>query len=86
MSAFVVILPDESKIRAEDIESAFQRCYELIDSRAWLVWDDDCYSSDDASKALSIGDVRTCLVMGVTEYAGYGDQALANRLRRWTSE
>ena len=86
MSAFVVILPQESEIEEEEVEQAFQRCHELVRGRAWLVSDDECYDSGDAGKILDIGEGRPGLVTGVTDYAGYGDRGLAKRLRKWVSE
>lgn len=50
MGAFVVILPEESEIQTEDVEGAFRRRHELIADRAWLVWHEECDSSEDACK------------------------------------
>lgn len=86
MAAFVVVLPEDSGIQAEDIEREFPRHYELVGDRTWLVSDEDCYCAADARDKLDIGAGRPGLVTGVTEYSGYGDTRLGKRLRKWTSE
>lgn len=86
MSAFIVILPESSEIGTEDVKQAFQRRYQLVEQRVWLVSDDECYDSSDVRNALRIGTGRSGLVIRVAEYAGYGDRALGSRLRKWVDE
>ena len=86
MSAFVVILPEESAIEEQEVVQAFQHCHELVTGRAWLVSDDECLDSDDVGKLLKIGEGRLGLVTGVTDYAGYGERRLGKRLRKWANE
>ena len=86
MSAFIVILPEDSAIGAEDVKRAFQRHYELVEQRVWLISDDDCYDSSDVRDALKIGKGKLGLITKVTEYAGYGDRTLGSRLRKWVDE
>ena len=85
MSAFIVILPEDSEIEAEDIKE-FQHHHELVRERAWLVSDDKCYDISDVRDAMKIGEGRAGLVVGVTEYTGYGERALGKRLRKWVDE
>ena len=85
MSAFIVILPENSEIKAEDIKS-FKHHYELVRERAWLVSDDNCYDIGDVRDEMKIGEGRAGLIVGVTEYTGYGERALKNRLHKWVDE
>ena len=85
MSAFIVILPEDSEIKAEDIET-FQHHYELVRERAWLVSDDRCYDIHEVRDAITIGEGRAGLVVGVAEYTGYGERGLGERLKKWVDE
>ena len=86
MSAFIVILPEDSAIGTDDVKTAFSHRYELVEQRVWLVSDDECYDSSDVRDALRIGKGRLGLVTKVAEYTGYGDPALGSRLRKWVDE
>ena len=85
MSAFIIILPENSEIEAEDIKN-FKNYYELVTGRAWLVSDDKCYDVSDVQDTMKIGEGKAGLVVGVTEYTGYGERALGKRLRKWVDE
>ena len=85
MSAFIVILPEDSGIEAEEIKT-FQHHYELVAERAWLVSDDRCFDASDVRDTMKIGEERSGLVVGISEYTGYGDRALGQRLRKWVDE
>ncbi len=86
MSAFIVILPEDSGIKAEDIERTFQHRYELVAERAWLVSDDRCFDISDVRDLVEIGEGRSGLVVEISEYTGYGDRALGKRLSKWVGE
>lgn len=85
MSAFIVILPEDSEIEAEKIKT-FQHHYKLVAERAWLVSDDRCFDVGDVRDEMEIGEGRSGLVVEVSEYTGYGDPALGKRLRKWVEE
>lgn len=57
MSAFIVILPEDSGIKAEDIK-IFQRHYKFVAERAWLVSDDRCFDISDVRDLIEIGEGR----------------------------
>lgn len=86
MSAFIVILPEDSGIKAEEVKKIFQHCYELVAERAWLVSDDSCVDISDVRDLMEIEEGRQGLVVGVSEYTGYGDRALGKRLKKWVDE
>ena len=85
MSAFIVILPEDSGIEAEEIKT-FQHHYELVAERVWLVSDDRCFDASDVRDEMKIGEGKSGLVVGISEYTGYGDRALGKRLRKWVDE
>ena len=85
MSAFIIILPEDSGIKAEEIKT-FQHHYELVAKRAWLVSDDRYFDASDVRDAMKIGEGKSGLVVGISEYTGYGDPGLGKRLRKWVDE
>ena len=85
MSAFIVILTEDSGIKAEEIKR-FQHHYELVAERAWLVSDDSCFDISDVRDLIEIEEGRPGLVVGVSEYTGYGDRSLKKRLSKWVDE
>ena len=58
MSAFIVILPEDSGIEAEEIKT-FQHHYELVAERAWLVSDDRCFDASDVRDEMKIGEGKS---------------------------
>ena len=86
MGAFVVVLPDKTEIEAGDVEQAFKRRFELVPGRAWLVADDEFYDSTDPRRLLDLSAKRPALIVGVTDFTGFGEDGLARRLSKWTRE